>query len=289
MAGFRAWLERLLLWCVWERMLEIEFVDRSIALAGKAFVCFFPLVIVVAALFPQDTAVRSSPRSPPGSASEEKPCTLVREAFASADDVRVATGLLGLQFTIFFASSFITAFASGSTCAAWRRPPSSGVASDGRGAVCLLVVLASTALLGGLFNTLGGGLGVVPFAVVALAMTSAVWWFVAWYLLSADVRLRVLVPTGVITGLATALYAASATIWMPDVVTENEAQFGVFGIALALVTWFSGAAMLCHRRGMRLGPCSPRMLDGSVPSSEEASHRYSPTGRPHRSPHPPVS
>jgi hypothetical protein len=29
-------------------MLEIEFVDRSIALAGKAFVSFFPLVIVVA-------------------------------------------------------------------------------------------------------------------------------------------------------------------------------------------------------------------------------------------------
>jgi hypothetical protein len=31
-------------------MLEIEFVDRSVALAGKAFVSFFPLVIVVAAL-----------------------------------------------------------------------------------------------------------------------------------------------------------------------------------------------------------------------------------------------
>ena len=45
----RTWLERLLIWRVWERMLEIEFVDRSVALAGKAFVSFFPLVIVVAA------------------------------------------------------------------------------------------------------------------------------------------------------------------------------------------------------------------------------------------------
>jgi hypothetical protein len=27
-----------MLWRVWERLLEIEFVDRSIALAGKAFV-----------------------------------------------------------------------------------------------------------------------------------------------------------------------------------------------------------------------------------------------------------
>jgi hypothetical protein len=30
---------------------------------------------------------------------------------------------------------------------------------------------------------------------------------------------------------------------MPKVVTDNEAQFGVFGVALALVTWFSGAAI----------------------------------------------
>ena len=38
-------------------------------------------------------------------------------------------------------------------------------------------------------------------------------------------------------------YAVSATIWMPIVVTRNENQFGFFGVALALVTWFSGAAI----------------------------------------------
>ena len=58
MAGLRNRLERLLLWRVWERMLEIEFVDRSVALAGKAFVSFFPLVIVVAAFVPE--SIRSS-------------------------------------------------------------------------------------------------------------------------------------------------------------------------------------------------------------------------------------
>ena len=30
---------------------------------------------------------------------------------------------------------------------------------------------------------------------------------------------------------------------MPELVTSNEEQFGVFGVALALVTWFSGAAI----------------------------------------------
>ena len=62
-----------------------------------------------------------------------------------------------------------------------------------------------------------------------------------------------LVPTGVITGVAMAVYAASATIWMPSVVTDNEAQFGFFGISLALVTWFSGAA-ICILIGACAGP-----------------------------------
>ena len=52
--------ERTLLWRVWDRMLEIEFVDRSVALAGKAFVSFFPLVIVVASFAPCAFGHRSS-------------------------------------------------------------------------------------------------------------------------------------------------------------------------------------------------------------------------------------
>ena len=56
-----------------------------------------------------------------------------------------------------------------------------------------------------------------------------------------------------ITGVAMSVFAASATIWMPDLVTDNEAQFGFFGVALALVTWFSGAA-ICILIGACTGP-----------------------------------
>ena len=67
--------------------------------------------------------------------------------------------------------------------------------------------------------------------------------------------MRVLWPTGVITAIATAGYALSATIWMPHVVADNEAQFGIFGVALALVTWFSGAA-IC----VLIGACAGAVL-----------------------------
>jgi hypothetical protein len=46
------WIEGTILWRVWERLAENEFVDRSVALGAKAFVSFFPAIIVVAAFMP---------------------------------------------------------------------------------------------------------------------------------------------------------------------------------------------------------------------------------------------
>jgi membrane protein len=252
-AVLRTRAERSLLWRVWERMLEIEFIDRSVAIAGKVFVSFFPLVVVVAAFAPEGirSSILTSVTARLGLRGDA--LTLAREAFASADDIRKATGLLGLVLTIFFATSFTTALQR-VYLRAWRRPPrAAGVGAYWRGAAWLLVALVCLALLGGLRGALGGGLGFGLFAIVALVVTAGLWWFTAWFLLLGEVRTRVLIPTGVITSVATAGYAASATIWMPGVVTSNEAQFGFFGVALALVTWFSGAA-ICVLIGACAGP-----------------------------------
>ena len=251
-AALRTRLERSLLWRVWERMLEIEFIDRSIALAGKAFVSFFPLVIVVAAFAPQRirSSIITSITARLGIRGDA--LTIAREAFASSDDVRKATGVLGLVLTILFATSFTTALQR-MYLRAWRRPPHAGAGAYWRGATWLLVALVCLALLGGLRGALGDGLGFGLFAIVSLAVTAGLWWFTAWFLLLGEVRPRVLLPTGVITSIATAAYAVSATVWMPGVVTSNEAQFGFFGVALSLVTWFSGAA-ICLLIGACAGP-----------------------------------
>ena len=252
-AALRTRLERLLLWRVWTRMLEIEFVDRSVALAGKAFVSFFPLVIVVAAFVPERirSALLTTVTARLGLQGDA--LVLAREAFASSDDIRKATGLLGLVLTIFFATSFTSALQR-VYLRAWRRPPpAAGLGAYWRGAVWLLAVMVALSLLGGLRGALGDGLGFGLFAIVALAVATGLWWFTAWFLLLGEVRARVLLPTGMITSIATAGYAASATVWMPRVVTGNEAQFGFFGVALALVTWFSGAA-ICVLIGACAGP-----------------------------------
>ena len=92
MAALRTRLERLLVWRVWERMLEVEFIDRSVALAGKAFVSFFPLVIVVAAFMPEGirSSLVTSVTVRLGLRGDA--LTVTQEAFASSDDLRQATG-----------------------------------------------------------------------------------------------------------------------------------------------------------------------------------------------------
>ena len=145
-AALRTRLERLLLWRVWARMLEIEFVDRSVALAGKAFVSFFPLVIVVAAFVPERirSALLTSVTARLGLQGDA--LALAREAFASSDDIRKATGLLGLVLTIFFATSFTSALQR-VYLRAWRRPPpAAGLGAYWRGAVWLLAVIETVPL-----------------------------------------------------------------------------------------------------------------------------------------------
>lgn len=56
-ARLQTWLEGLRIWRVWDRILENEFLDRGLALSGKAFVSF-PLVIVVPGL----STTRNNPR-----------------------------------------------------------------------------------------------------------------------------------------------------------------------------------------------------------------------------------
>ncbi len=250
--ALRGRLEHLVLWRIWERLLEIEFGDRSVALAGNAFISFFPLVIVVAAFVPESIrrSILTSLTGRLGIRGDS--FTAVQHAFASADDVRRATGIVGLVFTIFYATSFTTAL---QRCyhRAWRRPPGAKLGSYWRGATWLLAILGSLAVLGFIRGAFDGAVGVGFFVILTVAVNTALWWFSSWFFLLGEVRPRALLPTAVLTSVPLGVFALSATIWMPSVVKTNEHQFGFFGIALALVTWFSGAAV-CVLIGACAGP-----------------------------------
>jgi membrane protein len=169
--GARTWVQRTLVWRVWERMLEIEFVDRSVALAGKAFVSFFPLVIVVAAFLP--SSVRSSifTTLTRRIGLHGEALHTVTRAFAGSDDMRRATGVLGLVLTVLYATSFTTALQR-VYLRAWRRPPGGTSGTYTRGPAWLVVVLGFMAASGALSKLLDGPLR-IAFLLMMAARSSA--------------------------------------------------------------------------------------------------------------------
>jgi len=247
----RARAERTIFWRVWERMLEIEFIDRSVALAGKAFVSFFPLIIVVAAFVPASvrTSIYSALTHRLGIHGEA--LDTAKQAFATSDDVRKATGVLGLVLTVFYATSFTTAMQR-IYLRAWRRPSAGGAGAYTRGPAWLAMFLVFMAASGGL-RTLFDGALTITFYVLIFTIGVGLWWFTAWFMLKGEVRWRVLLPTGIVTALANGVYAVYADVWMNHLVQRNQAQFGAFGIAVALVSWFTGAAV-CLVIGACAGP-----------------------------------
>ena len=246
------WVDGSIIGRFWERMLEVEFVDRGIALAGKAFISFFPLVIVVAAFVP--AGVRASILTTlvhrigiVGDARGE-----VKSAFTSADDIRRATGVFGLVLTFFFASSFTTALQR-VFLRTWRRPSGGAVYNYVRGISWLAGFIAYMALAGAIRGLMGPGtLNQVFFVIVLATSAVLVWTTTAWLMLRVEVRFRVLLPTGALIALFVGIYALVAPIWMPSQITSNLNKFGVFGITMALITWLSGVA-LCIIAGSCIG------------------------------------
>ena len=236
--------QRTILWRIWERVLENEFIDRSVALGAKAFVSFFPALIVVAAFAPPSvrTSIVNTIRSRAGLSGSSY--TSVKEAFASASQIRRATGVLGLVLTFFYIGSFTAALQRVYT-RAWRRPLAAGkVTARALGASWFVGIAVFTAIVGAAHRLVGGVPGSVGYSVVSWGASIGLWWASSWIMLSRQVRWRVLFATGVLTGTAMTVFAATASLWMPHTVTKNQQQFGFFGIAMALVTWLTAVSLI---------------------------------------------
>jgi membrane protein len=228
---------------LWSRLLEVEFVDRAVALAAKLLVSFFPLLVVAAAV------ARSGVRDAIVGAIMERlgvsgpALDMVRQAFTSPEATRAATGILGVLLTLAYAVSFTTALQR-VYLRAWRRPPGGGVRNKGRGALWVGGMLVYIFVLAAMYDLIGGATGTALTWVLSVLAGALLWWWTSWLMLRGEVRWRPLLPTGVVTGVGISIYALGADVWMPVTVSGNFAQFGAFGIALSFVTFFTGIAFV---------------------------------------------
>jgi membrane protein len=253
-ARVEPWIERAadsVLGRIWARLIELEFIDRSVALAAKAFVALFPLILAVSAFAPSGVsqAMREGLRdrlSLSGTSADA-----VSESLVTAEAFRSATGFFGVLLLVFYATTFATALQR-VFLRAWRRPPSRGIKQI-RGLAWIGGAMGYLLMISGVRWLLDGDLADRVSVVIALAGSFALWLWSQYVLLYGQVRWRALVaPAAAIAG-GTALFALSTAIWLPRSLEVNQAQFGFFGVAMTLVSWLVGSAFVIVV-GSALGP-----------------------------------
>jgi len=227
----------------WLRLLELEFVERSVALAAKLFVSFFPVLIMAAALTP--VVVRESIVSTLSLrfGLEGEQLDQVRGAFTSSDRASALSGWIGFVLLVLYATSFTSALQR-VYLRSWRRPSGGGIRNPARGLAWVLGVVALLTAIAGTRRAFDDTTGTVLVTILSPLGAVGLWWWTQHAMLRGEVRWRPLLPTALVTGLGMAIYSFSSSIWMPRVLASQVEKFGFFGVSLALVTWFVGVAFL---------------------------------------------
>jgi membrane protein len=259
-----AWLRRLLAPLL-ERLVELEMVDRAVALGSQAFVALIPLLVVWAALVPggdrngvADSLVDRFDLTG-GSADA------VRRVFAQPAEVRDSVSILGAVLLVFSALSFCRALQRLYE-RAWRLPPL-GFRGTPTQLAWLAFVVVYLSLVSGLNTAAVDWLGSGGRLAVALGTSFVLWLWTPYLLLGRRVARRSLYVTGAITAVCMTALSVASVIYMPQSITTSAERFGPIGIAVSLVSWLIGAGfvvVIAVALGAVLTERSPRLRAGAA-------------------------
>ncbi|MGY1616886.1 YhjD/YihY/BrkB family envelope integrity protein [Geodermatophilus sp. SYSU D00691] len=217
-------------------VVDVQGLDRAMALAAQAFTALIPLLLLLSAALPLGSrnvvadAIVAKFRLT-GDAADD-----VQSLFARSGEAGV--GILSVVLLVFSGIS-LTRRLQNMYLQAWRLEPPRGVrralnAAFGLGALLveLSLLYAARQLVGALPVP-----GVLSWSVAAAA-NLVLWTSVPWLLLDRRVRWRRLLPTGALAGIAVALYGVVTTLYMPALMERYSQRYGIFGVTLSLVGWF---------------------------------------------------
>ena len=237
-----------------ERIVEVEIVDRAIALAALAFTALVPLAVVFSSVAPgadpddlADGIVRRF-RLDPDTA------TIVSSAFTPPDDVAGAFSIGGALLVIASALSFTRALQRVYE-RAWRLPQL-GVRATPAGLQWLVGVGLLAWGIIALREAVEGAAGPAISIAVVLVTAAAIWLITPWILLSRRVAWRALVATSLLTATTMTTLSAASVIYMPRSIADSAERYGPVGVSIALVSWLVAAGFVlvgCAAVGAVLG------------------------------------
>jgi membrane protein len=218
----RAWLERLV---------ALGFVERSVALGSYAFTALIPLLVVYGALASPLGAAGFADRLSDRFRLTGSAAASVHQAFAPPGDVTQSITVLSIVLLI--ASALTLTRGLQRLYQNAYGLPSLGV----RGMVWGLAWLALVPVFLE-FRTLEASVldGLIE-AAITLGLAAVCWTLSPYLLLGRRLGWRVLLPGGLLTAAGMSALAVGSILYMPRSVGSSASQYGVIGVAFALMGW----------------------------------------------------
>src|SRR5215207_1250624 len=218
-------------------LVDIEVFDRSMTLAAQAFTSIFPLLIVVAVLRPRRSDSELGRGLADSLGLNQQASEALEAALPSGSSAASAFGVIGVLVVVLSATSYSRALVR-MYARVWDVPRPPGLRALWRliatllGVVLLLLVLTFTRRV-----LRGVPLSAVSEAAVACLLGALLWTWVPWVLLARRVPARMLLPGGVLMGVAMVLLSLAGRVYLPLALSSATRQYGALGISFTYVSW----------------------------------------------------
>jgi len=233
-AGARSPSGRFVLRVVRE-LVDLGLVDRGMTLAAHVFTSVLPILIIAGAL-----RANLDPRSGPLFAEhlglDAATAEILQKSLPGGAQELRATGVIGVILLVIAATSFARALER-SLRTIWRTP-SVSVKLAWRWFASLLTVVLGLAFVVATRIVVSGD-GAMPLVefLVEVLVWGALWWIASWIVIDRRVSLRRLLPGAALTGIGFAVAGLVGRAFLPPLLADSAARFGVLGMAFTYIGW----------------------------------------------------
>lgn len=221
------------------RMLDINGSSAAVTLAGQAFIALIPLLLLVAAVTTSEGSESVGEWLIATYELSGSAAAAVRQLFAAPPSTSSGTSALSVLILLVSLGSFGRSLQR-TYERAWSLPPR-GMRGTAEGVGGLLMLVAVLGLLAWITDLMGRDL-------VALALQVAVgipvWMLFTSMMLSRRVPRHQLLPGAVVTAVAQVALSWWTAVYVPRLIAKDAAQYGVIGVAFAMVSWLVLVAYL---------------------------------------------
>jgi membrane protein len=222
------------------RFVELEGLDRALALSSRAFVAVVPLAIVATAVTP--TRETLGDRLVERFSLEGEAAEAMRELFSTPSEVRGAATVVGVAALLVTCLSFARSLQR-TYERIWGLEPLGpwgilrGLAWIGGFAAWLAIVVP--------IRNWAYDLGdATLYAVIAVAASTLLWLFTPYVLLGGRVGWRRLLSSALAAAVGLTALTAASVFYLPRTIEQSAEAYGLIGVTFAFVTWLFASALV---------------------------------------------